>query len=142
MGNLCKVGHVDFVRNGLTQSDGQFHLGFLEFLGIQYALHRHDVGFLVRNFNADSALARHRSNDTDAQSRQIQGDVFLQILYSRYADALSRSDFIKRYGWTNGSLDFFDGHAKRIKDLNDALVVGLNLFHVDFGLARIVILFQ
>ena len=64
---LCQVEHKDLVGDGLTQRTRQFHGCFLELLGIENRLHRHDIGFGIRNLNTDGALAGNRCDDTNAE---------------------------------------------------------------------------
>ena len=64
VGHLCQVHHIHLIRNRLTQSNGEFEGRFLELLGIQDALHRHDERFLIRYFNTNRTLTRNRRNDT------------------------------------------------------------------------------
>ena len=77
MRNLGEVGHVDFVGDGLTQCYGQLHLTFLELLGVQDALHRHDVRLLVWHLYTNRSLAGHRGDNTNAEGSKVQSDVLL-----------------------------------------------------------------
>ena len=98
VGNLGQVNHEDLVGDGLAQGDGKFHVGLLEFLGVEDAIHR-----------------------------QAEGDVVLQVLDLGDAHALGRRDLVERDGRADGGANGTDLHAEVVEHLDDAVFVGLQL---------------
>ena len=141
MRNLGKVYHEHFVSNRLTQRDRQLHLGFLELLGVQCALHAHNLRVGVRHLDTDGTLARDRSNDTDAERRKTQGDIIFQVLDLGDADALGRLNLIEGDGRTHGGTDGLDLYAEVAEHLDDSVLVGALLLLVD-GNAVVLIFLQ
>ena len=127
MGNLGQVNHEDLVGDGLAQGDGKFHVGLLEFLGVEDAIHRDDARRGVGHLDADRALAGDGGDDTDADGSQTEGDVVLQVLDLGDAHALGRRDLVERDGRADGGADGTDLHAEVVEHLDDAVFVGLQL---------------
>ena len=142
MGNLGQIDHEHLVGDGFAYGNGQIHGGFLETLGVEDTLHRHDVWFGIGHFNTDGALAGDRSYDTNTQSGKTQGDVVFQITYLGDTHALGRCDFIERDGWSHRGLDGLDLDTKVVEHLNDTVFVALLLIHIDIRLAVGFILLQ
>ena len=94
MGNLRKVNHKHLIGDGLTERHWKGHLGGLELLGIEHALHRHNLRILVWNLNANGAFSWNRSDDTNAKGRQTQRDVGLQATNLTDAHTFSGRYFI------------------------------------------------
>ncbi len=77
---------------------------------------------------ADGSLTWDRSDDTDAESCQTQGDVIFQILDLRNTYAFCRLDFVECDGRTNRSTDGFDLYSKVAHiALGAAVVFGMAL---------------
>ena len=140
--NLRQIHHEHLVGDGLTQRDRQFHLGFLELLGVQDALHAHDVCLGIRHLDTDGSLARDRSDDTDTQGSEAQGDIILQVLDLGDAHTLGRLNLVESDGRTHGGTDGLDLYAEVAKYLDDAVLVGLLLLFVDRHLLVVVFLQQ
>ena len=140
--NLRQIHHEHLVGDGLTQCDRQFHLGFLELLGVQNALHAHDVRLGIRHLDTDGSLARDRSDDTDTQGSEAQGDIILQVLDFGDAHTLGRLNLIEGDGRTHGGTDGLDLYAEVAQHLDDSVLVRLLLLFVDRHLLVVVFLQQ
>ena len=140
--NLRQIHHEHLVGDGLAQCDRQFHLGFLELLGVQDALHAHDVCLGIRHLDTDGSLARDRSDDTDTQGSEAQGDIILQVLDLGDAHTLSRLNLVESDGRTHGGTDGLDLYAEVAQHLDDSVLVGLLLLFVDRHLLVVVFLQQ
>ena len=140
--NLRQIHHEHFVGDGLTQRDRQFHLGFLELLGVQDALHAHDVCLGIRHLDTDGSLARDRSDDTDTQGSEAQGDIILQVLDLGDAHTLGRLNLVEGDGRTHGGTDGLDLYAEVAQHLDDPVLVRLLLLFVDRHLLVVVFLQQ
>ena len=141
MRNLGKVYHEHFVGNRLTQSDRQLHLGFLELLGVQGALHAHHLRVGVRHLDTDGSLARDWRNDTDSECSKTQGNIVLQVLDLGDADAFGRLNLIECDGRTHGGTDGLDLYAEVAQYLDDSVLVGALLLLID-GNAVVLIFLQ
>ena len=142
MGSLRQIDHINLVGDGLTQSNRKFHACFLEFLAGQDALHWHDAWLGVRYFDTDGTLTRNRSDDTDTQSGNAQGDIIFQITDLRDTDTFCRSDFVQGNGRTYAGLDGTDFDAEATEHFNDAVLVGILFLHVHTVVAFIVVVEQ
>ena len=140
--NLRQIHHEHLVGDGLAQSDRQFHLGFLELLGVQDALHAHDVCLGIRHLDTDGSLARDRSDDTDTQGSEAQGDIILQVLDLGDAHTLGRLNLVEGDGRTHGGTDGLDLYAEVAQHLDDSVLVRLLLLFVDRHLLVVVFLQQ
>ena len=140
--NLRQIHHEHLVGDGLTQRDRQFHLGFLELLGVQDALHAHDVCLGIRHLDTDGSLARDRSDDTDTQGSEAQGDIILQVLDLGDAHTLGRLNLVEGDGRTHGGTDGLDLYAEVAQHLDDSVLVRLLLLFVDRHLLVVVFLQQ
>ena len=140
--NLGQIHHEHLVGDGFTQCDRQFHLGFLEFLRVQNALHAHDVRLGVRYLDTDGSLAWDRGDDTYTQCCEAQGDVILQVLDLRDAHALGRLNLIEGDGRSHRSSDGLNLHAEVVEHFDDAVLVCLLLFLVDGNLLVVILLQQ
>ena len=140
--NLRQIHHEHLVGDGLAQCDRQLHLGFLELLGVQDALHAHDVCLGIRHLDTDGSLARDRSDDTDTQGSEAQGDIILQVLDLGDAHTLSRLNLVESDGRTHGGTDGLDLYAEVAQHLDDSVLVGLLLLFVDRHLLVVVFLQQ
>ena len=140
--NLRQIHHEHLVGDGLTQRDRQLHLGFLELLGVQDALHAHDVCLGIRHLDTDGSLARDRSDDTDTQGSEAQGDIILQVLDLGDAHTLSRLNLVESDGRTHGGTDGLDLYAEVAQHLDDSVLVRLLLLFVDRHLLVVVFLQQ
>ena len=140
--NLRQIHHEHLVGDGLAQCDRQLHLGFLELLGVQDALHAHDVRLGIRHLDTDGSLARDRSDDTDTQGSEAQGDIILQVLDLGDAHTLGRLNLVEGDGRTHGGTDGLDLYAEVAQHLDDSVLVGLLLLFVDRHLLVVVFLQQ
>ena len=140
--NLRQIHHEHLVGDGLTQRDRQLHLGFLELLGVQDALHAHDVRLGIRHLDTDGSLARDRSDDTDTQGSEAQGDIILQVLDLGDAHTLGRLNLVEGDGRAHGGTDGLDLYAEVAQHLDDSVLVGLLLLFVDRHLLVVVFLQQ
>ena len=140
--NLRQIHHEHLVGDGLTQRDRQLHLGFLELLGVQDALHAHDVCLGIRHLDTDGSLARDRSDDTDTQGSEAQGDIILQVLDLGDAHTLGRLNLVESDGRAHGGTDGLDLYAEVAQHLDDSVLVGLLLLFVDRHLLVVVFLQQ
>ena len=140
--NLRQIHHEHLVGDGLTQRNRQFHLGFLELLGVEDALHAHDVRLGIRHLDTDGSLARDRSDDTDTQGSEAQGDIILQVLDLGDAHTLGRLNLVEGDGRTHGGTDGLDLYAEVAQHLDDSVLVGLLLLFVDRHLLVVVFLQQ
>ena len=140
--NLRQIHHEHLVGDGLTQRDRQLHLGFLELLGVQDALHAHDVCLGIRHLDTDGSFARDRSDDTDTQGSEAQGDIILQVLDLGDAHTLSRLNLVESDGRAHGGTDGLDLYAEVAQHLDDSVLVGLLLLFVDRHLLVVVFLQQ
>ena len=141
VGHLGEVHHKGLVRNGLAEGDGQFVLRFLEFLGVENALHRHDARVLVRHLDTDCAFAGNGRDDADAEGGEREGDVVLEV--SDFVDAHARrgGHFVERNGGADGSLDARNLYAKTAQHGDDTVLVGVLLRHV-YRRAAVVVMLQ
>ena len=142
MWSLGEVEHEDLVSNSLTNGTRQLHRWFLEFLGVEDRTHGYRSRLGVRNLDTDGALARDRRNDTNAQSRQRQGNVVLQVTDAWDTHAWGWSNLVKRDGRTYRSLDAADFYAEVAQYVDNAVFVGVLLVHVDERLTVTLILLQ
>ena len=140
--NLRQIHHEHLVGDGLTQRDRQLHLGFLELLGVQDALHAHDVCLGIRHLDTDGSLARDWSDDTDTQGSEAQGDIILQVLDLGDAHTLGRLNLVESDGRAHGGTDGLDLYAEVAQHLDDPVLVGLLLLFVDRHLLVVVFLQQ
>ena len=140
--NLRQIHHEHLVGDGLAQRDRQLHLGFLELLGVQDALHAHDVCLGIRHLDTDGSLARDRSDDTDTQGSEAQGDIILQVLDLGDAHTLGRLNLVESDGRAHGGTDGLDLYAEVAQHLDDSVLVGLLLLFVDRHLLVVVFLQQ
>ena len=136
--NLRQIHHEHLVGDGLAQRDRQLHLGFLELLGVQDALHAHDVRLGIRHLDTDGSLARDRSDDTDTQGCEAQGDIILQVLDLGDAHTLSRLNLVESDGRAHCGTDSLDLYAEVAQHLDDSVLVGLLLLFVDRHLLAVV----
>ena len=142
MRNLRQIHHEHLVGDGLAQRDRQLHLGFLELLGVQDALHAHDVCLGIRHLDTDGSLARDRSDDTDTQGSEAQGDIILQVLDLGDAHTLGRLNLVESDGRAHGGTDGLNLYAEVAQHLDDSVLVGLLLLFVDRHLLVVVFLQQ
>ena len=140
--NLRQIHHEHLVGDSLTQRDRQLHLGFLELLGVQDALHAHDVCLGIRHLDTDGSLARDRCDDTDTQGSEAQGDIILQVLDLGDAHTLGRLNLVESDGRAHGGTDGLDLYAEVAQHLDDSVLVGLLLLFVDRHLLVVVFLQQ
>ena len=140
--NLRQIHHEHLVGDGLTQRDRQFHLGFLELLGVQNALHAHDVCLGIRHLDTDGSLARDWSDDTDTQGSEAQGDIILQVLDLGDAHTLGRLNLVESDGRAHGGTDGLDLYAEVAQHLDDPVLVRLLLLFIDRHLLVVVFLQQ
>ena len=140
--NLRQIHHEHLVGDGLAQRDRQLHLGFLELLGVQDALHAHDVCLGIRHLDTDGSLARDRSDYTDTQGSEAQGDIILQVLDLGDAHTLGRLNLVESDGRAHGGTDGLDLYAEVAQHLDDPVLVGLLLLFVDRHLLVVVFLQQ
>ena len=138
MGELGQVDHKHLIGDGLTQAEGKVHLRVLELLGVQHTLHRHDLRFLVGYLYTNGALTGYRRDNTDAKRRKTQRNVGFQSTDAVDAHTFSRCNLIERDRRTDGGINLTDFNAKVTQHLNDAVVVGLDLIHVNH---RLIIVF-
>ena len=103
---LREVKHKDLVGDRTSVSDRQTHLCLLlEPLGSNHRVHGHHLRFLIRHFNTDRSLARHRRNDTDTRSREGHHYIVLQSLDLRHANTGFRHNLIERNGRSDSRFD-------------------------------------
>ena len=140
--NLRQIHHEHLVGDGLAQRDRQLHLGFLELLGVQDALHAHDVCLGIRHLDTDGSLARDRSDYTDTQGSEAQGDIILQVLDLGDAHTLGRLNLVESDGRAHGGTDGLNLYAEVAQHLDDSVLVGLLLLFVDRHLLVVVFLQQ
>ena len=140
--NLRQIHHEHLVGDGLTQRDRQLHLGFLELLGVQNTLHAHDIRLGIRYLDTDGSLARDRSDDTDTQGSEAQGDIILQVLDLGDAHTLGRLNLVESDGRAHGGTDGLDLYAEVAQHLDDPVLVRLLLLFVDRHLLVVVFLQQ
>ena len=140
--NLRQIHHEHLVGDGLAQRDRQLHLGFLELLGVQNALHAHDVCLGIRHLDTDGSLARDRSDYTDTQGSEAQGDIILQVLDLGDAHTLGRLNLVESDGRAHGGTDGLNLYAEVAQHLDDSVLVGLLLLFVDRHLLVVVFLQQ
>ena len=141
VGHLGEVHHEGLVRNGLAEGDGQFVLRFLEFLRIENALHRHDARVLVRHLDADCAFAGNGRDDADAEGREREGDVVLEVSDFVDAHAGRGGHLVERNRGANRSLDARNLYAETAQHGDDAVLVGVLLRHV-YRRAAVVVMLQ
>ena len=133
MGNLGQVGHEHLVGDGLTQGDGQLHRCFAEAFGVEHRLHRDNLRLGVRHLDTDGSLTRDGCDDTNAQSRQTQGDVVFEVANLRDAHTLGGCYLVERDGGSHGGVDGAYLHAEVVEHLDDAVHVRPLLILVDGG---------
>ena len=131
MRNLGQIHHEHVVGNRLSECQRQFHRGLLELSGVQDAFHRDDACLGVRHFDTDGALAGDRCNDTDAECREAQGDIIFQVADLGYTHTFGRCEFVERDGGAYGGRDTRNLHSEGVQHLDDAVLVGRLLLHVD-----------
>ena len=103
-------------------------------------MHGDDLRVLVRHLDTDRTLARHRGDDTDTQSREVQGDIILQVLDLRDTHARVGDHLIQRDGRADRRLDRGDADTKALQRLLDTFLVRVLLVHIDLALINIVFL--
>ena len=142
VGRLGQVEHKHLVGNRLTDGTGQFHLRLLELLRIEDRFHRYRRRLGIRNLDTHRTLAGHRRDDTNAEGCQRQGDIVLQILHLLDSYALSQRDLVEGDCRSDGGLDARDLHTKGAKHIDDSVLVGRLLGHVDIGLTVVIVFLQ
>ncbi len=127
VGHLRKIRHEGLVADGLAQYDGQIIFAVLELLAGHHGAHAHDLRIAVGHFDADGALAGDRRDNADAQCRQAQGDVVLQVLDLADAHPGLRHDLVQRHRRPDGGLDLFDADVVVVQRGDDLVLVLLQL---------------
>ncbi len=141
VGHLGQIDHEDLVGDGLAQGHRQLVIRLLELAAVQYALHRHHLGLGVWYLDTDGSLAGNGCDDTDAQCREREGDVILEVPDLGDADARGWGDFIEGDGGADCSLDAAYLHTEVREHLYDAVFVLRLLLHVDI-VALVLVLLQ
>ena len=142
MRHLGQVSHEDLVGDGLAQRHRQLHRRLLEFLAVEDALHRHDLRLGVRHLDTDGSLAGDGRDDADAECREREGDVILQVANLGDAYARGRRDLVERDGRAHGGLDAGDLNAEGAQDVDDLVLVLVLLLHVDAGMRVDIVVLQ
>src|SRR5690606_20645038 len=114
--------------------DRQVHLAGDKLVGRQHLLDGDDLLFLVGYLDSDSAFARYRSDDPDAQGGKTQRDIVLQALDPGNPDARFGDDLIEGNGGPDGSPDL--GNLDFVVEQcgNDLILVGLHFSAVNLDL--------
>ena len=142
MRHLAQIHHKYFIRNRLTQCDGQVVSRLLELLAADNALTGYNLRIGVGHFDTNRTLSRNGSDDTDAERRKAEGNIIFQTAYLRNADALLGSDFIQRHRRTYRRLNGTDFYTETTQSIDNLILVRVLLYHVNGRTIVIVMLHQ
>ena len=109
-----------------------------ELVAGEHVAHRHNLLLPVRDFDADSSLARDRRDDTDAQSREAQRDIVLQILDFADTDSGCWHDFVQGDGRADRGRNLVDGNAVVEQGVDNLVFVSNQFFFHVLNLLRLV----
>src|SRR6056297_1780920 len=102
MWHFGQIYYKSLVANGFSESDGQFHFRFLEFVGSDYRTHGNYGRVFIWHLDAHGSFSWYRSNDSDTQRGQRQSDVVFQVFDFGDTDTCFGNNFVRRYRWSNG----------------------------------------
>ena len=140
--NLCQIDHKHFVGDSLSECYRQRHIRFLELTTVEDALHRYDVRLRIRHLDTYCSLAGNRSDDTYSKGCKRQGDVVLEVTDLCNLNTRSRSNLVEGDGRTDGSCDRAYLNTEVAKNLDDAVLVLVLLFHIDVRLSVVLVFLQ
>ena len=135
-------GHVEdvgLVADGLAQGDGQFGVAVLELLAGDERAHADDVRVGVGHFDADGAFSWDGGDDADAQRRQAQGDVVLEVLDLADAHPRRRHDLVQRHRGPDLRRNLVDFDFEVLQGADDVVLVDVEFFRRDAVLAVAVV---
>jgi hypothetical protein len=138
MRHFAEVEQEYFIGDGLTESDGEVKPVFLKPARGKDRLHGNNLRIFVGDFDTYRTLAWHRSDDTDTESFEAQGDVIFEVTDFGYTDTGFGNDFVERDGGADGRLDGGDADTEIEESLFDVVFIGVLFLHIDLAFVVVV----